>query len=178
MKRTSLLLAICTSAWLAAPAVHALPEDRKQPVEVTADSAERDERAGTTTYSGRVLIVQGTIRIEADTVVLKSNGSKLQHMQASGAPATFQQQPEPDKGLVTARGKRIDYNVAEEHVILLDDASMEQDGSTVNGDRIDYFVSKQLVKAGAAPDQPQRRVRVVIPPEAQAQSGDQQKAQP
>lgn len=166
MKRTSLLLATAVTAWLNAPLALALPEDRSQPIEVTADSAEQDERAGTTTYTGRVQIVQGSIRIDADKVVLKSQNGKLSQIAATGGPATFQQQPDSEKGLIKARGTHLDYNVADDHIVLQQEASLEQDGSIVNGDRIDYYVSQRLVKASAAPDEPQKRVRVVIPPEA------------
>ncbi len=161
MKLSNALLA---ALWLTSAHALALPEDRTQPIEVTADSAEQDERAGTTTYTGKVLIMQGSIRIEADKVVLKSQNNKLSMMTATGNPASFQQQPEAEKGLVKARGKQLSYNVAEEHIILEQDANLEQDGSTVNGDRIDYYVTQRVVKASAAPNEPQKRVRVVIPP--------------
>lgn len=155
--------AACLS--LLACAAHALPEDRQQPIEVSADSAERDEKAGTTTYTGRVQVDQGTIRIEADKVVLFTEGKKVTRINAVGQPAKFQQQPEPNKGLVHAQGLTMDYLVSEEHVVLQQNARMEQDGSVVQGDRIDYYVNQRLVKAAADKSAPQKRVRVVIPPE-------------
>ena len=40
----------------------------------------------------------------------------------------------------------------------------EQDGSLVHGDRIDYFINQQLIKALSDESDEERRVRVVIPP--------------
>ena len=76
----------------------------------------------------------------------------------------MQQQPEPDSALMHARGDTIEYYRAEDRVHLRDNAQVEQDGSTVRGDRIDYFINQQLVKAAADDSDASRRVEVVIPP--------------
>ncbi|MEE4107746.1 MAG: hypothetical protein V2I24_00265, partial [Halieaceae bacterium] len=47
---TLLLVTIDTSA---------LPEDRLQAIEITAERAERNEREGYTVYSGAVILTQG-----------------------------------------------------------------------------------------------------------------------
>jgi lipopolysaccharide export system protein LptA len=76
----------------------------------------------------------------------------------------MQQQPEPDSALMHAHGDVIEYYRSEERVHLRDNAQVEQDGSTVRGDRIDYFIDQQLVKAAADESDVGRRVEVVIPP--------------
>jgi lipopolysaccharide export system protein LptA len=82
---------------------------------------------------------------------------------ATGEPARMQQQPEIDEAVIHAAARRITYFTAEERVLLEQDAEVEQDGATVRGERIDYLIREQLVRADAA-DGGGERVQVVIPP--------------
>ena len=47
------------------PALHVagLPDDRDQPIHITADQALRDEKQGKTVYSGNVHMTQGSLKI-------------------------------------------------------------------------------------------------------------------
>ena len=55
---------------LPAALTHALPDDRDQPIHITADKALRDEKKGVTIYSGNVQMVQGSLELEADTLTI------------------------------------------------------------------------------------------------------------
>ena len=149
-------------AW-AVPCSHALERDVEQPLHIVADEVVRDETTGLTTYRGNVQLDQGTIRIEADRITLYRTAGEGDRIVAEGAPAHMQQQPKPDSELMHAQAEIIEYYRAEERVQLRQNARLASDGSTVQGDRIDYFMRRQLVKAVAENGQPQR-VEVVIPP--------------
>jgi lipopolysaccharide export system protein LptA len=142
----------------------ALPEDSEQPIRITTDEALRDEKTGRTVYQGNVELVQGTIKITADRITFYRIDQEGDKIVAEGSPARMQQQPEPDSALMHARGDTIEYYRGEERVHLRDNAQVEQDGSTVRGDRIDYFINQRLVKAAADDSDASRRVEVVIPP--------------
>jgi lipopolysaccharide export system protein LptA len=157
---TALLLA---GAALLAPAAQALPGDREQPISVEADRAVRDEKAGETIYSGTVRLVQGSLVIEADELTIYHSRDLAERVVAVGEPARMQQQPEVDEAVIHAAARRITYFTAEERVLLERDAEVEQDGATVRGERIDYLIREQLVRADAA-DSGGERVQVVIPP--------------
>ena len=43
--------------------------DTDKPIEIAADSAIREEPSGETTYRGDVVLTQGTLKIEADSLV-------------------------------------------------------------------------------------------------------------
>jgi lipopolysaccharide export system protein LptA len=58
----------------------------------------------------------------------------------------------------------IEFYRIEERIQLRLDARLEQDGSTIRGDKIDYFIPEQLVKATGDDSDNSRRVEVVIPP--------------
>ena len=157
------------------PALHAaaLPDDRDQPIHITADQALRDEKQGMTVYSGNVHMTQGSLQISADKITIFHMAEDLDRVIAEGSPATLQQQPELDKGLVHARANIITYYRVEDRVHLQQSAHIERDGAIVSGDSIDYFIAEELVKADSDAEQADSRVKVVIPPQA-TQSSDEE----
>ena len=142
----------------------ALPDDTRQPIHIVADEAVRNEKTGLTIYRGNVQMDQGTIHIEADQITIYRIEAEGDRIVAEGAPAHMRQQPEPGAAIMHARGEVIEYFRTEERVRLRRDARLEQDGSTVRGDQIDYFINEQLVKAVATGQGENSRVKVVIPP--------------
>ncbi len=157
----SLLAALALSTPLLS---FALPEDNEQAIQITTDEVIRDEKTGQTIYRGNVLYIQGTIEIRADEITFYRVDSEHDKIVAIGSPARMQQQPEPDSAVVHAQGDTIEYYRTEARIHLQDNARVEQDGSLVHGDRIDYFIKDQLIKANSDASDDQRRVRVVIPP--------------
>ena len=161
---TSLLLLLTLPAGLA----QALPDDQDQPIHITADKALRDEKLGFTVYSGNVQMDQGSMRLEADKLTIYHVNEDADKIVAEGQPAKMQQQPELDKGTVYAQAGVIEYFKNEDRVHLQTDARIEQDGSLVAGDSIDYFIEEQLVKADSDTADESKRVQVVIPPSVPA----------
>ncbi len=151
-------------ACLSSAPVLALEDDTEQPIRIATDEALRDEKTGRTVYQGNVELVQGTIKINADRITHYQDQSGVERIIAEGSPARMQQQPEPDSPLMHAHGDIIEYFRSEERVQLRENAQVEQDGSVVRGDKIDYFIPQQLVKAAADESRPDSRVNVTIPP--------------
>lgn len=141
----------------------ALPDDRLKSIEITAARAVRDERAGFTVYSGDVIMQQGSLHIEADKITIFHDTEAADRIIAVGAPATLRQQPEIDKGFVTASAGRIVYEKSREWVQLRESAVIEQDGAVVSGESIDYFMAEQRVRADADAENANGRVQVIIP---------------
>ena len=152
--------------------VFALPEDREQPIRITADQALRNEKEGFTVYSGNVEMVQGTLHITAKKITIYRIVEEADKIVAKGHPARLQQLPEPEKGLVNARAEIIEYYKDEARVHLKQNARIEQDGSKVTDDTIEYYVNEQLVKAGSNRSKEDSRVVVVIPAQAIQKSED------
>ena len=46
----------------------ALPDDRQQPIHISADNALRDEKKGITIYRGNVVLNQGSLHISANRI--------------------------------------------------------------------------------------------------------------
>jgi lipopolysaccharide export system protein LptA len=59
-------------------------EPGDQSIAIHADSFAMDQNAGTATYSGTVVVVQGDVRISADTVTVSSTDGKVSRMEARG----------------------------------------------------------------------------------------------
>ena len=154
---------------LSLPAVltQALPDDRNQPIHITADKALRDEKEGVTVYSGHVKLVQGSMELEADKLTILHTSQDAEEIIAEGLPAKMRQQPELDKGIVNAHAKIIHYFRATERVFLETDASIDQDGAVVTGNSIEYLIAKQLITAESDQTQEGNKVVVVIPPNVQ-----------
>ena len=167
----SLRFAVASVALLASLA-QALPDDREQPIHISADKAIRDEKQGTTVYSGNVVMDQGSLHIEADRITIYRIVEEADKIVAEGRPAHLQQQPEPDKPLMHAKAGVIEYYKDEDRVHMREDARIEQDGAIVRGNTIDYYIEKQLVKADSLSDQADNRVEVVIP--ASTARGDEE----
>ncbi len=148
----------------------ALPSDRKQPISIESDRAQRNDKTGLTIYQGAVNIVQGTIHIKADKVTVQAIGNKVSMIVSTGTPAHYQQQPEPDGGLITARANTIEYHLDKDVITLIKNASLSQDGSTLKGDRINYDLKKELVEAHGDITGKQR-IQMIIPPSQQQKDG-------
>ncbi len=175
----ALLAALLASLPLFAPGpAAALPDDREQPIHITADRAVRDEKRGITTYSGNVHMRQGSMEVDADSLVIYHETEDANRIVARGAPARMRQQPEIDKGLVHAHAAVITYFRDQERVHLRSDARIERDdGTLVTGESIDYFIAKQLVRAESDRSDEDNQVVVVIPPSLHQQGEDAAEAQ-
>ncbi len=166
-KLTALGLAFATSC------VFALPDDRSKPIEIQANSAERDAKTGITTYTGNVDVQQGSIHISANTVVLNSANNKLTKIHATGSPATYHQQLTGPKDVVDAQAINIYFDVAKNLITLQDSATLKQNSGSIKGNRIEYDTKAERVKAQASTsgsNDNSQRITVIIPPSTSEQT--------
>lgn len=163
----SFLLLLLCALWLSTP-VHALPSDKEQPIHISANSAQLDRKKRTATYSGDVKLKQGTLEISADQIIIHTNtNDEVEKMEALGKPARYQQKPAENQATITAQANSIRYTLTNEQLLLLEDAFLEQEnGASISGNRIDYDIRKEIMKAAGKNDaqQPQR-IEIIIPPQ-------------
>jgi len=171
MKTTSLTLLLLSNL-LATTSAYALPGDKDQPVEIEADQVKFDERSGISTYTGSVVVVQGSLHATADKVTVYTVNDELTKVVATGKPATFRQRPRLDKEEVHGKGARIEYYADSEKVILTVNAELEQEGNLLRGQRIVYDGTNDVATAGGgattaegtATPSTNERVRITIQP--------------
>ncbi|MEM9621342.1 MAG: lipopolysaccharide transport periplasmic protein LptA [Pseudomonadota bacterium] len=142
----------------------ALTTDADQPIHIVGDDAEIDQNNETIVYTGSVEIVQGTLRVSGDRMVVKIDGDQVESITTTGSPARYQQQLEDDQGEVNARADSIVYHTAQERVFLNGSASLLQQGNQLEGESIRYDIVNGKVDASAADKN--GRVRMVLDPSA------------
>jgi len=151
------ILLLCLLFALAQFAV-ALPEDREQPITLEADSAQYDHVTGKSTYTGNVVVTQGTMRLAAESATVFFKDGDILRMEATGKPTKFHYQATHDKPPINGVGQKIVYNVPNATVVVTGKASFTQGGDQFNGERIEYDLNKDLVKANGG------RIKFIIQP--------------
>jgi lipopolysaccharide export system protein LptA len=144
----------------------ALPSDREQPIHISADSARIDDNTGTTTYTGHVRMIQGSMEIRAAKVDLFREKDDVSRIIAIGSPANFRQKPSADKPTTNAFGQKLEYEIAAQTVTITGQARVEQDRDTFSGERIVYQMNKAIVNAYSGSGSSGQRVQMVIQPKA------------
>ena len=144
---------------------------RDRPIRITADTAIRDEKQGFTIYSGNVHMIQGSMDIVADKVTIFHEAAQADKIVAEGKPAKMQQRPAIGEPMVQAQAEIIEYFKTEDRVHLRVNANIVQDGASMAGDTIDYYIADQLVKADSNQAVNGNRVQVVIPPTVVREEG-------
>lgn len=175
MKTAKLLIylisVLCTTGAMA------LSSDRDQPAVIEADDVEFDFRTGVRTYRGNVSVVQGTLQIKSDKLIVNYKDGKMQNATAWGNPARFRQRPDGKEDDVIGKGKKILLNEVQNTLTLYTKASLTQGSDTAHGEVIIYdMASDKLRVKGAASttrakktekgkgEQPTGRSRIVITP--------------
>ncbi|WIO73762.1 lipopolysaccharide transport periplasmic protein LptA [Porticoccaceae bacterium LTM1] len=162
------------SVTMGATGAIALQNDLKERIKAEADLYELNDLEHITTYTGSVIITQGSIRIEADTVTVKwavnheTNERTIESLTCNGQPARFQQEINPEEGLVVATANTIFYDHSNEKIELTKDANItREDGSLLTSDSILYDLSTGGMSAGK-----NERVKTVFPPQKQKEEKD------
>ncbi|MCL4184276.1 MAG: lipopolysaccharide transport periplasmic protein LptA [Burkholderiaceae bacterium] len=165
------------AALLLAAAVPAGAEkaDRNKPINVEADRMQYDDLKQTNVFTGNVVLTKGTILIRADRLVVRQDPEGYQYGTATGNLAFFRQKREGVDQYVEGQARRIDYDGKAETFRLQQQATMrrtekERVLDEVHGSEIlyesrnDFFTVEGARGAGASPDNPGGRVRVIIQP--------------
>ena len=146
--------------------VLALSGDRDQPIHIEADSLDIDETAGISTYQGNVRYTQGTIVMNADTIIVHSRDGQLYKFEAFGNPAHYQQQLEKD-GDLSAKAKSMEYVSDTEKLVLKDSVHVVKGENEFTGNIVEYNTKDEIVSARKA-ESGGERVQVIIQPRKQA----------
>jgi lipopolysaccharide export system protein LptA len=130
----------------------ALPDDRNQPIQLEADRAQLDQRTGISVYQGNVVITQGSMRLTADNVTIYLQDGNFQRMEAVGKPVTLRYKPAVNTEEINGVSKRVEYNAITAQVVMTTNAKITQGQDIFIGDRIEYDLKEDLVKAQGTPE--------------------------
>ena len=157
---------------LAASFSWSLADDSQQPINIQSDSAMQQSLSNgeRITYTGNVVMTQGSMLIKADSITITSNNKEVSQMTARGKPAQFEQQSSPQQQTMSAHANKIKYRLKSGTALFIGDASIEQEGSIVSGERITYNINKEQIQASSAKDE-NTRVHMVLNPKPAVKTG-------
>lgn len=116
----------------------AVPEElgfnSNDPIAVNADSFSADLQAETGTYSGNVLVVQGSVRLRADEVVVAAPDGRATRMEARGGIVV-----ESPSG--TATGALAVYDIADQVVRLTGNVVLTKNSNVMRGSTLEVRIA-------------------------------------
>lgn len=167
------LLAALALSLCAAPAL-AEQADSAKPTQIEANSMKADDIRRLTIFEGNVVVTRGSLKIEADRIVVHQDPEGFQHSTATGNPVRFRQRLDPkppatEGGWMEGEAKRIEMDDKSGKIELFDGARVNRAGDEVAGNyilvdqRADFF-SVTPGKAGGG------RVRATLQPKPPAKA--------
>lgn len=130
----------CNTSW-------ALKSDQSQPINVTSLEQSADLQANKLLFSGDVQATQGTIKLNANKVeVTRNSNGTLKSIVAYGNPVKFEQQQDNGRYL-KANASTLSYFPDETRIVLNGRATIWQGESKMSGERIEYNINTQKMRA-------------------------------
>ncbi len=162
--RLGLLIIGCTISLNAS----AEAADRDKPIELEADTVTVNDAKKISTYSGTVVLTQGTLMIRADKLVVREDNEGFQHSTSTGNPTTFKQKREGKNEHMEGSAQRIEYDGRMDKVHLYTRAWVKRGEDIVYGDYISYDANAEYaevmggIKSAGTPGS--GRVKAIIQP--------------
>ncbi|MDD2685334.1 MAG: lipopolysaccharide transport periplasmic protein LptA [Gallionella sp.] len=149
-------------------AAYAERADRDKPMHLEADQVLVDDAQQISTFTGNVQMIQGTMVIRGDKIVVIQYPDGFKHGTAWGQTASFRQKREGLDEYVEGYGERIEYDTRAETVDFFVRARVKRDLDDVRGDFITYSQKTEIFQVNSnkpsASDTTPKRVRAVFQP--------------
>ena len=172
-----LALAATLALTLALPA-HAQRDDKKQPINYSADSGDVNYQSKVGNLAGNVIITQGSMTIRADRIKFRQNPDNSISATAYGNPITFRQKREGTDEYFEGYAQRAEYDGEKELLELFDRALLKRGQDEIRSNYISYNTRTELFRAEGRPDSPAAqdggpgaRVRGVFQPKDEGKDG-------
>jgi len=144
------------------PAKSGIAIDRNQPIHISADRIEINQKKGIAYYRGHVVFVQGGLRITAAKATARIRDNAVQTIFAEGSPITFfQRAPVPGED-IHGSASRMEYYATEQRLSLYGNVRFQQGSDSMRSATLHYDIAAGTVAAAAGSTQDQ--VHVVIQP--------------
>ncbi len=136
--------------------------DLQQPIDVSADRSEYDDRAGTQKLIGNVEIRQGTMRITADSIEITLKNNALARIDGKGSPIRYEQENEAGE-LLKGEAREVNYDALDGSLVLSGAAKLSQPQRNIQSERIEFNVRTQTVSAEGSKDTGRVTIRIEPP---------------
>ncbi len=170
--------AFCLLLALALPA-QAERADRDKPIHLEADRMSIDDIKKIQTLEGKVVLIQGTIEIRTNHLVVTQDADGFQKGSATGGAnglARFRQKRDGRDEFIEGEAERIDYDARSEKAEFFNRAWVRSGLDEVRGQYISYDALNEsyLATAGGATKSAggtsQARVRAIIQPKSKTKA--------
>lgn len=167
MKHALILVAALTvsaGGLQAAPAAKPLVSDSNAPINISSDSFQADLNSKTGTWSGNVVVVQGDMKLRANSVRMSTVNGKADKVMANGNVVV----DSPKSGIVT--GEAGIYSVVPRTVVMTGNVVLKKGKDVMRGTQLTVnLVTGQAVLGGGVKGQSQSggRVQAVFTPNSQ-----------
>lgn len=160
-------IALC--ALLVTPAAPAQELDRNLPFQIDAAAIELDQKTGSAVYRGKVVLVQGSMRIEADRVEVQMDKRRLANVVATGKPVRLRALLENKDDELLANAERIVYRASARTVELSGNAWVRQGADEFRAQHMTYGLdNKRLSADGSGAED--GRVKAIFHPKPKDES--------
>lgn len=154
--------------WLLPVQLWALAADGEQPIEVEADSLEVREAENISIYQGNVKLVQGSLQIQSDRLVIHfSDSNELQLMEMTGTPAKFRQLDDDSQEML-GEADQINYTQSNSDLELRGSARFSHAGDVIQSELIRINTENNSIQAGNS--ESDQRVKMLIQPRQNSES--------
>ena len=147
---------------------NALDTDAEQPITIDSNTATYDDLSSTSTYTGNVISVQGSIVVHSDKLVVYFVNGDADKLVFTGNKAKFKQTP--TLGATDIKGESFigHYFPKANQLVLIDAATVWKDDGIYSSDLIEYNTKTSLVNAGEKSTDT-KRVHVILKPKTKDQ---------
>ncbi len=153
---------------------HAEAADRDKPIELEADTVTVNDAKKISVYTGNVILIQGTLMIRGEKLIVREDMDGFQHSTSFGNPTTFKQKREGSNEYIEGSSLRIEYDGRMDKVKLYTKASVKRGGDIVNGDYISYDANSEYAEVLGGATAPSGgtpgRVKAIIQPKKKTES--------
>jgi len=141
----------------------ALENDSKQPITIDSNSATYDEKKGTSTYIGKVISIQGSMKVKSDKLIAYLRDGDVNKLVWTGKPVHFRQKQGNGKEDINGKSLKLEYYPDQALMVLIDEAVVTQGNNTYTSDLIKYNSKTSVVTAGKK-NTDSKRVHVILKP--------------
>jgi lipopolysaccharide export system protein LptA len=157
--------------------VYALESDSEQPITIDSNTATYDDATATSTYTGNVISVQGSIHVNSDKLVVYFVDGDAEKLVFTGKKAKFKQTPSEGSEDITGEAFTGEFYPKKNLLVLKEDATVWQGNATYSSNLIEYDIKTSLVKAGEKSSD-DKRVHVILKPKTKEQQPVPEKPSP
>ena len=170
-------LATLMSLLLLCPPASAERADRDKPINIESNHLEYNDATKVSTFTGKVVLTKGTIRIQGNRMVLRQVGPNAQTVQVNGQQASFRQKRDGMEQYIHGLADQIFYDSRTEKVTLTGRARLQRQNCNqpvdeITGGVIVYNAGTETFTVdGQQRGERGGRVRIIIQPNGTPEDG-------